>query len=65
MTRAQLDPSAQAPWASTTLTSFIAILLFLSDLAHTAGEEVANDRCDLRAATLQRKMAGIEQGRRA
>src|SRR5438067_1159268 len=28
MTRAQLDPSAHAPWASTTLTSFIAILLF-------------------------------------
>src|SRR5437773_6095304 len=27
MTRAQLDPSAHAPWASTTLTSFIAILL--------------------------------------
>src|SRR6266478_7714688 len=29
MTRPQLDPSAHAPWASTTLTSFIAILLLL------------------------------------
>jgi hypothetical protein len=29
MTRAQLDPSAHAPWASTTLTSLIAILLLL------------------------------------
>jgi hypothetical protein len=27
MTRAQLDPSAHAPWPSTTLTSFIANLL--------------------------------------
>src|SRR5262249_53717282 len=30
-------------------------------LAHAASEEIANDRCDLRATTLQRKMAGIEQ----
>jgi hypothetical protein len=30
MTRAQLDPSAHAPWASTTLTSFIAIQLLLT-----------------------------------
>jgi hypothetical protein len=29
MTEAQLDPSAHAPWASTTLTSLIAILLLL------------------------------------
>src|SRR5271170_1903967 len=29
MIRAQLDPSAHAPWVSTTLTSLIAILLFL------------------------------------
>ena len=29
--------------------------------AISAGEEVANDRCDLRATTLERKMAGIEQ----
>jgi hypothetical protein len=29
MTRAQLDPSAHAPWASTTLTPWTAILLFL------------------------------------
>jgi hypothetical protein len=30
MTRAQLDPSAHAPWASTTLTSFVVILLLLT-----------------------------------
>jgi hypothetical protein len=29
MTRAQLDPSAHAPWASTMLTSFTAILMLL------------------------------------
>src|SRR5262249_48717742 len=29
MTRAQLDPSAHAPWASTTLRSFVAISLLL------------------------------------
>ena len=29
MTRAQLDPSAHAPWASTTLTSWVTILLLL------------------------------------
>jgi hypothetical protein len=29
MTRAQLDPSAHAPCASTTLTSFVPILLLL------------------------------------
>src|ERR1700730_2774659 len=29
MTRAQVDPSAHAPWASTTLTPLIAILLLL------------------------------------
>src|SRR5262245_59406250 len=29
MTRAQLDPSAHAPWASTTLTSLVAIVLLL------------------------------------
>jgi hypothetical protein len=29
MTRAQLDPSAHAPWASTTLAPFATILLLL------------------------------------
>src|SRR5215510_7114244 len=31
------------------------------NLAHAASEEIANDRRDLRATTLQSKMAGIEQ----
>src|SRR5262252_3415857 len=30
MTRAELDPSAHAPWANTTLTSFGAILLLIT-----------------------------------
>jgi hypothetical protein len=30
MTRAQLDPSAQAPWVSTTLTSVVILLLLAS-----------------------------------
>ena len=29
MTFAQLDPSAQAPWTSTTVASFFAIILLL------------------------------------
>jgi len=41
MTRAQLDPSAHAPWASTTLTSFIAIQLLLT--VGLAGHNQFND----------------------
>src|SRR5215469_1471840 len=55
MTRAQLDPSAHAPWASNTLTSFRAIQLLLRSWAEVITYQKTLDGLLLACITCQRQ----------